>query len=201
MRAKSTIRLSSQRSIGSATPASSAANIVRAHAPRMGLPGHGLMASRLIKNNDSPPSAAVACRRSFARGIFTAVEAFALRTGESTWRAAHARRAIGQRGNGADGGHRIAVVSLLRHDRGILDESASRLRVGDCETVTRLEACQDHAQTVARHGTKARRQASPCCLNLPGTGEFSPFARPARSEGPLATLRIDVSCLFGMCGL
>ena len=63
---------------------------------------------------------------------------------------------------------RIAVVSLLRHDRGILDKSASRPRVGDRETVTRLEACQDHAQTVARHGTKARRQTrAPCCLNLP----------------------------------
>jgi addiction module HigA family antidote len=29
-------------------------------------------------------------------------------------------------------GHRIAVVSLLWHDRGILDESASRPRVGGC---------------------------------------------------------------------
>jgi antitoxin HigA-1 len=30
-----------------------------------------------------------------------------------------------------------------------------------------------------RAGKRAR-----ACLNLPGTGEFSPFARPARSEGP-----------------
>ena len=182
--------------------ASSAANTARADAPRRGLPGRGLTASFLIKNNDSPPSAAAACRRSFARGIFAAVEAFALRTGESTRRAAHACRAIGQRGNGADGGHRIAVVSLLRHDRGILDEiPGSRPRVGDRETVTRLEACQDHAQTVARHGTKARRQASPCCLNLPGTGEFPDLRGPLAPKGPLATVRIDVSCLFGMCGL
>ena len=50
--------------------------------------------------------------------------------------------------------------------------------------------------TARRHAGKRARAAY-----LPGTGEFSPFARPARSEGPLATLRIDVSCLFGMCGL
>ena len=96
-------------------------------------------------------------------------------------------RAIGQRGNGADGGHRIAVVSLLGTTAEIWVESANRAhswRPG--ETVTRLEACQDHARDRRAPRHEGARASEPgACLNLPGTGEFSPFsARPARSEGP-----------------